>query len=163
MEPEHVDCCSLKRKLSEGQLQNSQNSACTERPSRFNTAECSHECNYSTDDESDGCACGDENCTGKSCAAGAWRNGLLHGPAFSIKHYCSIATGERKVTVSKGNNPRPVAKIIFTLDASRQWAHVKSVSVSEAHRGRGLGPLLFTELFAFAARLGIPEVRLEAE
>jgi ribosomal protein S18 acetylase RimI-like enzyme len=46
---------------------------------------------------------------------------------------------------------------------NRQWAHVKSVSVSEAHRGRGLGPLLFTELFAFAARLGIPEVRLEAE
>jgi ribosomal protein S18 acetylase RimI-like enzyme len=49
------------------------------------------------------------------------------------------------------------------LCAYRQWAHVKSISVSEAHRGRGLGPLLFTELFAFAARLGIPEVRLEAE
>ena len=118
MESEPIERSSLKRKLSEGQLQNSQNSASTERPSRFNSAECSHECS-SIDDESDGCACGDENCTGKSCSAGAWRNGLLHGPAFSIKHYCSIATGERKVTVSKGNNPRPVAKIIFTLDTSR--------------------------------------------
>ena len=37
----------------------------------------------------------------------------------SIKHYWNSATGERKVTIAGIHNPRPVAKIIFTLDASR--------------------------------------------
>ena len=56
-----------------------------------------------------------------------------------------------------------VSHLCVMLGVCRQFAHVKSVSVVEAYRGRGLGPLLFMELFAAVARLGVPQIRLEAE
>lgn len=88
---------------------------------------------------------------------------FFKGIAFTIKQSICPATAERKITVACGSNPRPVAKLIFSLGPGRKWAHVKNVAVVEAYRGRGLGPLLFLELFRALSELGVPQVRLEAE
>ncbi|CAM9893088.1 unnamed protein product, partial [Choristocarpus tenellus] len=68
-----------------------------------------------------------------------------------------------RVLISQSDRRAPVAKIIFTLEDRRSFAHIKAVEVDENFRNTGLGPLLFKEVFATLGSLSVPEIRLEAE
>ncbi|CAN0181475.1 unnamed protein product, partial [Discosporangium mesarthrocarpum] len=116
----------------------------------------------------DGCCCGNPAC------AWQWEGpsrppssnevlSFLRRPSLSLKEYRNATTGDMMVAVVRSDRPTPIAKIIFTLEGGRSYAHIKIVEVNADFRGTGLGFLLFKKVFATLGSLSVPEIRLEAE